>query len=176
MLCISDLISQSQTNVWCSSLALPPGKENPSLLSHGLGGEINKQRRLHTGDMEEMKIAKKQAESYHEWKCSPEQEENRRRRKLFCIAIIPEKQVYGCFKALGQRQLHSVRKQSFSLRNLPWVPSRRFKQNLVSRKKGTKGSSLLSGGGCLLGLKENEELFLLSITGQNCLVPLLVRK
>lgn len=41
--------------------------------------------------MEEMKIAKKQAESYHEWKCSQEQEENRRGSKLFCIKIIPEK-------------------------------------------------------------------------------------
>lgn len=87
---------------------------------------------------------------------------NRKRtgRKVLCTKIAPETQEYGCFKALGQKQLHSERKKSSSLRNLPKVSTTKFKQNLEFWKKGTKGVHLLSRGGCLLKLKENEEMFL----------------
>lgn len=78
MFSVSDLFYQPQTGVWCSSLAIPPGEENPLLLSHGLGEEIHKQGRLHTSNIQGMKMAKKQAERYHEWKCSQEQEEDRK--------------------------------------------------------------------------------------------------
>ena len=58
---ISELFYQSQTGIRCSSVAIPPGKEKPLLLSHELGKEIHKQRKLHTGNTEEMNIAKNQA-------------------------------------------------------------------------------------------------------------------
>lgn len=132
--------SQQNTNIlyfwrvlpatdWCMmqqpSYSSRTGK---SILSHGLREENHKQRRLHTGNLQEMKMAKKQPEWYHGWKCSQEQKDNRKRRKLLCIKIVSETQGYGCFKALGQKQLHSERKQSSSLRNLPREPPIKFKQ------------------------------------------------
>lgn len=62
MFCISDLLYQPWSGVRCSSLAIPPGEENPLFLSRGLGKEIYKQRRLHTGNIQEIKMAKKQPE------------------------------------------------------------------------------------------------------------------
>lgn len=154
MFCVSDLFYQPQTGVWCSSLAIPPGEENPLLLSHGFAEEIHKQRRLHTSNIQEMEMAKKQAKRDHEWKCSQEQEENRKGRKQLCIKIIPETQIYGCFKALGQKQLHSERKQSSSLRNLPGVPPIKFKHFEFEwmkpwvQKEGNKRAP--SGHNCLV--------------------------
>lgn len=89
--------SQQNTNIlyfwrvlpatdWCMmqqpSYSSRTGK---SILSHGLREEKHKQRRLHTGNLQEMKMAKKQPEWYHEWKCSQEQEDNRKGRKLLYI-------------------------------------------------------------------------------------------
>lgn len=120
-----NLFYQSQTGILCSSLAIPPGKEKTLLLSHELEKEIHKQRKLHIGNTEEMKIAKKQAD-FDIMSENVPKNKKRTGREGSCYAmwstrlkIILEERVYGWFKALGLRWLHSIRELGSGLGNQP---------------------------------------------------------
>lgn len=73
--------------IWYSSLAIPPGKEKPLLLSHELGKEIHKQIKLHTDNMEEMKIAKKQDDFDIMNENIPKDKNRKRRKVLYNVEI-----------------------------------------------------------------------------------------